>query len=57
MPFTLGQYLTANDLNSQELAYTLGYGVVNGLKVVPTDPATMTVDVETGKAYAADTLV
>ncbi|MBA7614894.1 hypothetical protein ES703_22168 [subsurface metagenome] len=57
MPFTLGQYLTANDLNSQELAHTLGYGVVNGLKVVPTDPATMTVDVEIGKAYAADTLV
>lgn len=57
MPFTVGQYLTANDLKSQEDAHTLGYGVVNGLKVVPTDPASMDVQVETGKAYVADTLV
>ncbi len=57
MPFTVGQYLTANDLKSQEDAHTLGYGVVNGLKVVPTDPASMNVQVETGKAYVADTLV
>ncbi len=57
MPFTVGQYLTANDLKSQEDAHTLGYGVVNGLKVVPTDPVSMTVEVETGKAYVADTLV
>ncbi|MBA7477352.1 hypothetical protein ES707_12761 [subsurface metagenome] len=57
MPFTVGQYLTANDLKSQEDAHTLGYGVVNGLKVVPTDPASMVVQVETGKAYVADTLV
>ncbi|GAI65196.1 unnamed protein product, partial [marine sediment metagenome] len=57
MPFTLGQYLTANDLNSQELAHTLGYGVVNGLKVIPTGPPDMDVHVEIGKAYVADTLV
>ncbi|MBA7515076.1 hypothetical protein ES705_07114 [subsurface metagenome] len=57
MPFTVGQYLTANDLKSQEDAHTLGYGVVNGLKVVPTDPASMDVQVETGKAYVTDTLV
>lgn len=57
MPFTVGQYLTANDLKSQEDAHTLGYGVVSGLKVVPTDPASMDVQVETGKAYAADALV
>ena len=57
MPFTVGQYLTANDLKSQEDAHTLGYGVVNGLKVIPTDPVSMTVQVEIGKAYAADTLV
>lgn len=57
MPFTVGQYLTANDLKSQEDAHTLGYGVVNGLKVVPTDPASMDVQVETGKAYVSDTLV
>jgi len=57
MPFTVGQYLTANDLKSQEDAHTLGYGVVNGLKVVPTDPVSMDVQVETGKAYVADTLV
>ncbi len=57
MPFTVGQYLTANDLKSQEDAHTLGYGVVNGLMVVPTSPASMDVQVETGKAYVADTLV
>ncbi|MBA7618329.1 hypothetical protein ES703_25650 [subsurface metagenome] len=57
MPFTVGQYLTANDLKSQEDAHTLGYGVVNGLKVVPTDPVSMNVQVETGKAYVANTLV
>ncbi len=57
MPFTIGQYLTKNDLDSQEDAHTLGYGVVNGLKVIPTDPVSMDVQVEIGKAYAADTLV
>ena len=57
MPFTVGQYLTANDLKSQEDAHTLGYGVVNGLKVVPDAPPSMDIDVEVGKCYAADTVV
>ncbi|GAI99589.1 unnamed protein product, partial [marine sediment metagenome] len=57
MPFTVGQYLTKNDLDSQEKAHTLGYGVVNGLKVVPDAPASMDIDVEVGKCYAADTVV
>ncbi len=57
MPFTIGQYLTKNDLDSQELAHTLGYGVVNGLQVIPTGPPDMDVHVEIGKAYVADTLV
>ncbi|GAI60541.1 unnamed protein product, partial [marine sediment metagenome] len=57
MPFTVGQYLTANDLKSQEDAHTLGYGVVNGLKVIPTGPPDLDVHVEIGKAYVADTLV
>ncbi len=56
MPFTVGQYLTANDLKSQEDAHTLGYGVVNGLKVIEAPPG-MDIEVEIGKAYAADTLV
>ncbi|GAI13020.1 unnamed protein product, partial [marine sediment metagenome] len=57
MPFTIGQYLTKNDLDSQELAHTLGYGVVNGLQVVPDAPPSMHIDVEVGKCYVADTLV
>ncbi|MBA7680337.1 hypothetical protein ES703_88652 [subsurface metagenome] len=57
MPFTIGQYLTKNDLDSQEAAHTLGYGVVNGLKVIPEAPPSMDIEVEIGKAYAADTLV
>jgi len=57
MPFTVGQYLTANDLKSQEDAHTLGYGVVNGLKVIPDAPPSMDIDVEVGKCYAADTVV
>lgn len=57
MPFTAGQYLTQNDLNSQELGHTLGYGVVNGLKVIPEAPPSMDIEVEIGKAYVADTLV
>ncbi|GAI80548.1 unnamed protein product, partial [marine sediment metagenome] len=57
MPFTVGQYLTANDLKSQEDAHTLGNGVINGLKVIPTGPPDMDIHVEIGKAYVADTLV
>jgi len=57
MPFTTGQYLTKNDLDSQEDAHTLGYGVLNGLKVIPEAPPSMDIEVEIGKAYVADTLV
>lgn len=57
MPYTIGQYLSANDLNSNEDAHTLGNGVLTGLRVIPDTPPSMDVDVEIGKAYVAGSLV